>query len=326
MSTVTRRAVLAGLATTLPATLRAQSPGRMVFITPQGIRLAYAPTLVAAAGGFFRAQGIEVSVIGGASSPQAVQQVVSGQALVGRTAGATLMAAVEHGGTVRAIATIAHGSPFYMISGAAYPVTGPRDLAGGVVGVISQNGPAETMLDAMLLSEGVDPKSVQRQYTGDNPGAYALLEAGRLRAFIGAADTYLRATAAHANATAFNLGRYMPLPGQVYVATDSAIAAQADTLRAFLRGVRAAIGFIVDDTSKLETLRLIRTFAVEGASDDALSVEILKVNQALWTSEGPNNILRNVPDNWSRGVELTMRMGGAPIDPARLYTNDLLPP
>ena len=319
-----RRGLL-GLCVTLAAgRLHAQTPGRMAFITPQGLRLAYAPVLVGQAGGHFRAQGLDVSIIGGASSPQAVQQVVSGQALVGRTAGATLMSAVEHGGAVRSIATIAHGSPFYMISSGASPVNTPRDLVGGVVGVISQNGPSENALDAMLLSEGLDPKTVQRQYTGDNAGAYALLDAGRLRAFMGAVDTYLRATAAHANAVAFNTSKYMPLPGQVYVATDAAIAQQATTLSAFLRGVRAAIDFIVADTGKAETLRLVRSFAIEGASDDALSVAILNANQALWLSEGPANILRNIPDNWARGVDLAVRTGARPIDPAALYTNALL--
>lgn len=320
-----RRGLIAGLgAAALPAAVHAQTAGRMVYITPQGLRLAYAPVLVGQAGGHFKAQGLDVQIIGGASSPQAVQQVISGQALVGRTAGATLMAAVEHGGTVRSIATIAHGSPFYMISSGAKPVNTPRDLVGGVVGVISQNGPSENTLDAMLLSEGIDPKSVQRQYTGDNAGAYALLDAGRLRAFMGAIDTYLRATASHANAMAFNTSKYMPLPGQVYVATDAAIAQQGPTLAAFLRGVRSAIDFIAKDETKAETLRLIRTFAVEGATDDALSVAILKANQELWLSEGPANILRNIPDNWARGVDLAVRTGAKSIDPATLYTNALL--
>ena len=321
---MSRRGLLGGVATILAAGVHAQAPGRMVFITPQGIRLAYAPVLVGQAGGHFKAQGLDVSVIGGASSPQAVQQVISGQALVGRTAGATLMAAVEHGGTVRSIATIAHGSPFYMISSGASPVATPRDLVGGVVGVISQNGPSENTLDAMLLSEGIDPKTVQRQYTGDNAGAYALLDAGRLRAFMGAVDTYLRATALHANAVAFNTSKFMPLPGQVYVATEAAIAQQAATLSAFLRGVRAAIDFIVTDDGKAETLRLMRSFPLEGATDDALSIAILKANQELWLSEGRANILRNVPENWARGVDLAVRTGAKPIDPAVLYTNALL--
>ena len=177
----------------------------------------------------------------------------------------------------------------------------------------------------MLLSANIDPKSVTRQYTGDNPGAYALVEAGRIKAFMGAIDTYLLAKASHPNVVAFNTGKYMPLPGQIYLATDSSIAGNADTLTAFLGGVKDAIGFIQSDRDLKDTLRLCRTFPIEGAGNDDAAIGILRENLALWLSAGSQNILRNVPDNWSKGIDLAVRAGfGQKVANDKLFTNSLV--
>jgi NitT/TauT family transport system substrate-binding protein len=331
MARITRRSLLAAAGTlatglTSGSLVHAEAPGHITFITPQGIRLAFADVLVGVAGGHFKARGVDVRVVGSASSPQAVQQVISGQADIGRTAGVTLLNAIAKGGALKSIAVDAHGSPFFMISSTAQPVNGPRDLVGGVVGLISANGPSENTLDAMLLAENLDPKSVQRQYVGDNPGAYALVQAGRLRAFTGAVDTMLRArAAAPGQVVAFNTQKYMPLPGQVLFATDAAIAAQPATLVAFLAGLRDALNAIAADTDLRHTLALIRTFPVEGAEDDALAIEIIRANLALATSEGPANLLRNIPENWTRGVDLAVRAGFAePLPNDRIFTNALV--
>ena len=315
-------ALLPGL---VPGTLHAQAPGKLTFITSQGFRLAFSDVLLASAGGYFKAQGLEVRILPGASSPQAVQQVVSGQAEVGRTAGVTLLNAVAKGGAMRAIGVDAHGSPFSMISSAKNPVRGPQDLAGATVGLISANGPSENTLDAMMLSAGLDPKSVTKQFVGDNPGAFALVEAGRIKCFMGAIDTWLRVRAVHPDVVAFNTSQYMPLPGQVLFATDDTIAKQADTLVAFLKAVRAAILAMVEDKDLKKSLALIKTFPVEGADDEALAIEILRANIELATMAGMENILRNVPENWARGMELAQKAGfGEKVDPAKLYTNALV--
>ena len=77
--------------------------------------------------------------------------------------------------------------------------------------------------------------------------------------------------------------------------------------RAALRGTRAAMDAIIADTDKTHTLQLVRTFPVEGANDDVLAKAIIRANQGLWTAAGPQNILRNVPADYSRGVELAAK-------------------
>lgn len=299
--------------------------GKVVFITPFKYLLSFAPVMVAAGAGFFAKQGLDVEVIGGSGSAQAVQQVLSGQALIGRTGGVNTMIAVAKGAPVKSFATIAQGSPFYVMSAQSDPVNSPKDMVGAVVGLVSKGGATENLLDAMLIKEGIDPSSVQRRYTGDNPGAYGLLETGRLKAFVGNVGTMLKAKKAGAKIIAWNTHKYAPIPGQVYVATNDTIAKQSKTLVAFLKGVDEAIRFIMKDGNLDAVIKALSKFPVQGLGKPDLVKSVLAANAELWTLEGKENVLRNIPENWEKGVELAVKAGFAkPVDPKALYTNELV--
>ncbi len=332
-----RRAVLAGLAAiaiataataTGAATLHAQTPGRMVFITPQGLRLAYAPVLVAQAGGHFHAQGIDVQIIGGASSPQAVQQVISGQALVGRTAGATLLSG---GGARRHAALDRHHRARLAVlhdQRAAQAGEHPRDLVGGTVGVISQNGPSENTLDAMLLSEGIDPKSVH--------AAVYRRQSGRLCAARGRAATSLHGRDRHlpparsraiGGSSPSTPGKYMPLPGQVYVATDAAIAQQGATLTAFLRGVQRCHRLHPADTAaRRDAAAAAAPFPSRAPQRRARRSASSRQTRICGCRAGPSNVLRNMPENGRGASNWRCAPASASRAPDKLYTNALLGP
>src|SRR4026207_113608 len=56
------------------------------FITPLNYLIGYAPSLNAQAGGHFRKEGLDVTILPGKGSAVAVQQVIAGRALYGRAA------------------------------------------------------------------------------------------------------------------------------------------------------------------------------------------------------------------------------------------------
>ena len=302
--------------------VRADAPGKLTFITPQRLLISFAEVMVAAGNGRFREHGLEVTVEGGASAPQAMQQVLAAQAEIGRTGGITLVNAVAKGMPVMAIGTIAHGSIFYVVSAKSNPVNTPRDFVGGTIGVISQGGPADATLDAMLIAENIDPKQIERQVVADNAGSFGLVAAGRIKAFIASVDSVQRARAAGADIVAFNTQKYMPLPGQIYVATNEAIAVRETDFVAFLKGVRAGIDDIVKDQDLRHTLGVLEQFSVEGLDDKATAASVLRANQELWFSAGPDNVLRNVPENWTKGVALAAKAGfGQAVPNDKLFTN-----
>jgi len=326
---IARRELLAGAAAAGVLGLRraAAEPLRpMTFVTPFGYLVAFAPDLVGKAGGYFEREGLDVTIAGGRGSAQSVQQVLSGQALMSRTGGADIMKAIANeDAPVIVVATINQGSPFFVISKPTAPVRTPDDMKGKVIGVISKGGGSENLLDAMLAERGIDPASVKREAVGDSPGAFGLIEAGRLNAFIGAIGTLIGLQGTNTPIEYFSTDDYAPVPGQVYIAAREAVAKQPDMIVRYLRGVRAAVDAMLADEAMDKTLELLANFEIAALKDPAIAKADLKANKALWLSAGRAQLLRNVPERWQRGRDLLAKIGAVKPGPAGdLYTNDLV--
>jgi ABC-type nitrate/sulfonate/bicarbonate transport system substrate-binding protein len=324
-----RRRVLAGttaLAGLRAVRARAEALRPMTFVTPFGYLVAFAPDLVGKAGGYFEREGLDVTIAGGRGSSQSVQQVLSGQALMSRTGGADIMKAIgNEGAPVVVVATINQGSPFFVISKQTAPVRSPLDMQGKVIGVISKGGGSENLLDAMLAAKGIDPGTVKRESVGDSPGAFGLIEAGRLHAFIGAIGTLIGLQGAGAPIEYFSTDDFAPVPGQVYIAARDAVAKQPDMIVSYLRGVRKAVDAMLADEPMDKTLELLANFEIAALKDPAVAKADLKANKALWLSAGRAALLRNVPERWQRGRDLLAKVGVVKPGPAtELYTNALI--
>ena len=304
----------------------AQALRQMTFVTPFGYLVAFAPDLVGKAGGYFEREGLDVTIAGGRGSAQSVQQVLSGQALMSRTGGADIMKAIANeGAPVVVVATINQGSPFFVISKQTAPVRSPQDMVGKVIGVISKGGGSENLLDAMLAERGIDPQTVKREAVGDSPGAFGLIEAGRLNAFIGAIGTLIGLQGIGAPIEHFSTDDFAPVPGQVYIAAREAVAKQPDMIVRYLRGVRLAVDAMLADEAMDKTLELLANFEIAALKDTAIAKADLKANKALWLSAGRGALLRNVPERWQRGRDLLAKVGAVKPGPAsELYTNALV--
>jgi ABC-type nitrate/sulfonate/bicarbonate transport system substrate-binding protein len=324
-----RRDVLAGGTALLgirPRLAAAQGARKMTFVTPFGYQVAFAPDLVGKAGGFFEREGLDVTVQGGRAATQSVQSVLSGQALMSRTGATEIMKAIANeGAPVVVVATINQGSPFFVISKKTDPVRGPKDMHGKVIGVVSKGGGTENLLDAMLAETGIEPSTIKREAVGDSAGAFGLIEAGRIDAFIGAIGTLIALQGANAPIEHFRLDDFSPVPGQAYIATRDAVAKESDTIVRYLRGVKQAIDAMLADEPMDRTLDLLANFEIASLKDRAIAKADLKANKALWLSAGRTEILRNVPQRWQRGRDLLARIGAVKPGPAtELYTNALV--
>ncbi len=327
---VGRRRVLAG-ATALGVGLvapraRAQAGRSMTYVTPLGYLVAFAPDLVGKAGGYFEREGLEVTIQGGRGSAHSLEQVLSGQALLSRTGGVDAMKAIVNGGApVVVVATISQSSPFYVISKQTAPLRGPKEMPGKTIGVITRGGSSENLLDAMLAEAGVDPTTVKREAVGDAPGAFGLIEAGRLSAFVGAVGTLVALKGAGAPVEAFSTDVAAPIPGQVYIATRAAIAREAETIVRYLRGVKHAIDAMLADAAMDHTLDLLANFEIAALRDPAIAKADLAANKALWLGAGRAELLRNVPKRWQHGRDMLAKIGAlSPGAATELYTNALI--
>jgi ABC-type nitrate/sulfonate/bicarbonate transport system substrate-binding protein len=316
-------ATLAGIASP-PILGRAQPAARDVtYVTPFGNLVAYAPDYVAATGGHFARNGLRVRIQGGTGSTAAVQQVVAGQALVARTGGIDVVRAISAANApIRAIATIAHASTFYVVSAASAPLRGAPDLAGKTIGIVSAGGGSENYLDIMCAAAGIQKDAVRRQVVGNSPGAFEMVQLGRLNGFICDAGVVVQLRARNAPIHAFNVNAFAAIPGQVYIASERSIAESPDALAGFLRSVLAAVRDIKADISGDATLAAMRPFELQELRAPDTAKAVLRAEEELWHAEGEANLVRNLPERWRQGWQQMVAAGLAqPGDAERAYTD-----
>ena len=308
----------------------AQGSGKFRFMTPFGYSLAFAPVLYARAGGFLAKEGLDAEIIAGKGAALAAQMTIAGQAEAARTgAGNYMVARINNGAPLIAIATIAQVSPFYVLSPKAKPLAAPSSFPAKKIGMASLGGSMEETLNLTLRRAGVDAATVEKVKIADTPASYALVEAGRVDGIMGNISTAMKAQAAFKDVAATRMDD--GVPGQVYVATPETLARNEAAYVAFLRGVHRAASAIIDARDDAKALDAIiaamgKTFDLGTLDDPALARRDLTENAASWTAKGRDNLLRNVPELWAVAVELMAEAGmlkTAP-DAATLYTNAVL--
>jgi ABC-type nitrate/sulfonate/bicarbonate transport system substrate-binding protein len=308
----------------LPRTGRAAADFR--FITPFTFSLAFAPVLYAKSGGFFDKEGLSVEVIGGKGAALAAQMTIAGQTEAGRTGGANyILSRVNDGAPLTSIATIAQMSPFFVLSSKKAPLTKAADMKGKTIGLASLGGSMEGTLNLMLRRAGVPTSSVNKVKVPDSGASFALVEAKRVDGFFGNTSTMIRAMASQTDATAIPVDD--GIPGQVYVASPKAIAADSERFVKFLRAVHKAAAAIVDAKDLTPVIKSVSgAFSIPGAESLPIATRDLKQNADNWVAKGRDNMLRNVPEMWASAVDALAeaKMIKAKVDAKTLYTNALL--
>lgn len=293
------------------------------FITPFGYSLSFSAVLFGKTGGFYKKEGLDMEVIGGKGAAMAAQMTIANQSDVGRTGGANfIVSKVKNGAPLKSIATIAQGSPFFVISPKARGIESVADFRGKTFGMASLGGSMENTLNFMLRKANVDPKSVNKVKVADSPAAFGLIEAGRIDGFMGNVSTTVKLLSTNTAIKAIPVRD--GIPGQVYVARETDIEKNPDPYVRFLRATIASATEILNAKDLAPVLKSIGGgFSIRALSDMDNAARDLRENSKLWTSAGMDNLLRNVPEQWAEGVKLMSEAGMLPgkVDPASLYSN-----
>lgn len=291
--------------------------------------LTFAPELLADAGGYFADQGLEVAFESTRGSAQAVQLVLAGSAPLTRVG---QIEAVSHAANrdapIMNVGTVMKQSTLRFISNEQAPIREPRDMLGKLMGISSEGGETEITMDLLLASSGIDPAEVERQVVGVGPGVYNLVEQGRIGGFIVSIDTAIILRRQSPGVVVLNPSDFIDSGAQFYMAASGDLERHREPIRRYLAAIRGAMDFMIGDDGFDETLRIMRQAYSFGTLDDD---EVAKASLAeyvrLWTAEGPENILRTVPENWQRGYEELARAGRAAGGkaPDQWFTNALVP-
>jgi len=314
----------AGAACTLIQVRDARAQTAMTYVAPFSHIMAFADVLHAEAGGFFDREGLKVTIEQGRGSAMAVQQVVAGNALLSRTGGVDhIKAVMGQNAPLVSVGTIAQASPFFVISHGDKPIRGPADMKGKTIGILSQGGATDNLLDIMLVQAGLTKDDVRKELAGNSPAGFALIERGRIDAYITSIGPVVALREQGAKAVFWNTDVHAPVPGQCYIATRDAAAKNGDTIVRFLRAVRKSAEDMFADADLARTLQRLEKFEIAEMKDRKVAALILREDMKGWVSRGRENMLRNGVAEWAKAAEIMSKVGIVPAgDATRLYTNE----
>jgi NitT/TauT family transport system substrate-binding protein len=308
-----------------------QPPAQMLkatSLTPAGYLLAYTGMLYGEAGGFMKNAGLDLTVQASQGSAQAMQQLLTGQALVTRGAGLDVMNAVANSGVpVIAIGTIAHIAPLVIISSADHPIRKASDMVGKTIGIVSVGGATSVTLDLILAEGKVDSKTVTRQVVGPGAGSFGLIQEKKIDAFIGTNAAVVELKSKGVPFAYVATHDLVPVPGQVYITAVENLTKHPEELARFLRGARAAFDDAYaqvqkNDISKL--LTAVKKYNVPEAANPVSALEGLRIESLSWVEQGAPNLLRNNPAAWTAATKLATDAGMIKASvPTRFYTNEI---
>jgi len=307
----------------------AQAGGKHIFFLPFDLIVEFVFELNAVVGGHFKAQGLDIDVVNVRGTAITVQQLLAKRASFGEMGALDLMKANASQKTQAApeksqlvsIATIAQSGIFATVSLKSAPIMSPEDMRGKTIGVLSIGGGTENMLDLMLAAANIPAKDVPRQAIGGGMASVELLKQNRVAAFVTTVETVIAIERAKEPVVAWNVERFAPLPGQIYAVTTEFMEANpaivTKTLRALLASHREVNSSDVDKILD----RINSKYEITGDKDRGFQREALKAHIKLNLSQGPQNLLRNMPALWNTSAALFHKAGFAKLEAGKLYTN-----
>ena len=318
-----RRTLLATATVTAFVPRLARAEPAVTVLTPFGFIVDFLEVLNAKAGGHFKAAGLDAQVLGAGGAAAAMQQLAAGRAQFSRGAAIDQMKAVSAQNVpIVSVATLFQSSTFWVISAKAKPILTAEDLRGKRMGVVSIGGTTENFLDLLLFKAKVPKAETPREVVGNNPGAFALVQQGRIDGFIASSNVGNALLRSGAPIEWFSTDKYAPMPSQSYFTTADIIQKSPDQVLAFVKALKASVDEIIKGPVDPLIVRASKEFEIPGIRDRAALVHTIDEDIPLWLSHGKENLLRNIPELWHEAKVTLGEAGLATIDDeTTLYTN-----
>lgn len=321
LKTAAATAVLA-----MPAIRTAKAATAVTIFTPFGFGPDYIEVLNAKSAGYFEKQGLNATVRGAQGTAQVMQQLITGEAQIIRSAPIDQMRLVQKQGLpLISIATLHQASHFALVSHKDKPINDAKDLKGKTIGLVSVGGTTSVFLDTMLAKAGLKPEDVKRETTGNGPGAFELVKQGRVDAFIASHAAYVPLELAKEPITYFTTDKYCPMPNQVYMTTRDYAQKNPEVLVSFVKALKLSVDEIISQPTPPLFQRASKDFEIQGVRNMDAVVAMIKRWPPLVDSQGVENRLRNVPSLWKSGVDSLAEVGFLDqTDPGIFYTNEFV--
>jgi len=233
-----------GMAVT-PIVTSAQEAVTYLFPAPDFLP-AFAPFQLAKGKGYFAEEGLEVTFQVGKGGADVATQVAVGNADLGGGIGDTPIIVRANGLNVRGVALLGGRGLTQLAWRTESGITGPADLKGKRIGVLSFQDTTYYNLLGVLASEGLTKADADIQAVGAG-GIIQLSISGDLDAISGVPEWIAAIQGAGIDMGQMPMDEVFPAMAQAVLASDDTIAKRPEVIRGFVRALTRAVNDINAD-------------------------------------------------------------------------------
>jgi len=273
--------------------------------------------------GYYKNEGLDVTIVKGNGSATTAQLVASGQADIAYADAVAVIQLIAKGAPIKVISTIYQANPNEVSALKATGIKSIADLKGHSIGVPS--GSSQTpLLPVLLKANGLSPKDVKQV---NLPGAALVpsLLQKNVDAILGSMDFYGIQLAQQGAETDNYLfaDHGVPTVSTSIIARTDYLKSDGDTVKKFVAAsIKGWQDSLADPKGAIDALK--KTFP-EVKPEQATSE--LTVTLPLLCKNGAQSIGKAEPKAWADTQKVLAEVGSVPqdIDPTTYYTYDYLP-
>ncbi len=297
------------------------------WMAPSRITLLQAYIFVAAEEGMFRDEGLDIEIQDSSGTATSITQVAAGTVAFGQSAPITTAPAIaDRGLNVITIGQMAYNGFFEIASLPGKPLRHPKDWQGKTIGVMSVGGSTDYLLDAMSISQGLDPKNVKKVVTGLGATGMAFLQRGEIDGFFVFYETKVGLNMQGAKLEYLHADTFAKLPGDALIVSTSLAdnPANEKMLVSYLRACRRAVAFLTNPANEDKVLKHLTKYNPQEGQQTPKNREIMKLIRGYMTpSPDAKSIEMSVAD-WTAGLKMMREIGmikNTAVPDSRFYTN-----
>jgi NitT/TauT family transport system substrate-binding protein len=257
--------------------------------------------------GFFKENGLDLSVIPGAGGGDAIKNILSGQADIAFTDPGSLYFALDQGEKLKVIYNIYPQNVFNVVSLKEKNMTKPEDLKGKTIGVYSLSSGTRQNLLVLLNKAGISESDVNIVETGLLN--FAPLMQGQVDA-TAATDTglFLGTQKGLGDVNVIEVKDYLNVPSDVFVVTEQTYEEKKDEIQRFVEAYRTSAEWMIENPEEAATLA--KEYAIDG-KDEEQNLEIIKLRNA--SSVSPETVEQGLgaldPAILQEGADMYQQLG-----------------
>lgn len=200
----------------------------------------HAPFYLGVSRGYYRDEGIDLTIGEGRGGPVVVQAVASGSDTIGMVDASAVITGAVRGIPVRTVMSLMNTSTYAVVARADSGIATPKDLEGKSIAATAGDS-LSLLWPAFAKANELDESKINLVMVDPAAKTVATME-GKTQALLGSVDAQrLQLAARGIDTVSLKYADFgVPMVGLTLIATDSTIAEKGDMLERFVRATRKA--------------------------------------------------------------------------------------